>query len=74
MPTGSEIDIMIEDVLIQPGDWLHGDRDGMVRIPASHLDEIIDKSLVAMKAESKVRTAILAGMDPQEAYLKYGKF
>ncbi len=74
MPTGSQIDIMIEDVFIQPGDWLHGDRDGMVRIPVGQLDEIIEKSIVAMKAESKVRTAILAGMDPQEAYLKYGKF
>jgi len=24
--------------------------------------------------ENKVRTAILEGMDPQQAYLKYGKF
>jgi hypothetical protein len=24
--------------------------------------------------ENKVRSAILGGMDPQEAYLKFGKF
>jgi len=65
---------MIEDVLIRPGDWLHGDRDGMVCIPVEHLDDITEKSILAMQTESKVRTAILQGTDPQEAYLKYGKF
>ncbi|MEI2687292.1 MAG: hypothetical protein V9G14_14475 [Cypionkella sp.] len=28
------VPILIDDVLIRPGDWLHGDRDGMVCIPA----------------------------------------
>lgn len=74
IPTGVEVDIMIEDVLIRSGDWLHGDRDGMVRIPVEHLDEIIEKSIIAMDTESKVRMAILEGVDPQDAYLKYGKF
>lgn len=74
LPTGIDVDIMIEDVLIRPGDWLHGDRDGMVRIPVEHLEEITEKSITAMQTESKVRTAILEGIDPQEAYLKYGKF
>ena len=62
------------DVAIAPGDWLHGDRDGMVRIPAAILDEVVDKAVTAMNTESLVRTAILAGMDPREAYLKHGKF
>ncbi|AXI48526.1 methyltransferase [Sulfitobacter sp. SK012] len=74
LPTATEIDINIEDVLIRPGDWLHGDRDGMVRIPIGLLDEIIEKSTAAMQTENKVRNAILDGMDPQEAYLKWGKF
>lgn len=74
LPTATQIDIFIEDVLIQPGDWLHGDRDGMVRVPAEQLDEVIEKSTAATQTESKIRTAILDGMDPQEAYLKWGKF
>lgn len=74
LPTGVDIDIMIEDVLICPGDWLHGDRDGMVRIPQHNLDEVIEKSEKAMQTESLVRKAILEGADPQDAYLKYGKF
>ena len=74
LPTAVDVDIMIEDVRIRPGDWLHGDRDGMVFVPVEQLDEIIAKSTEAMQTESKVRNAILDGMDPQDAYLKWGKF
>lgn len=74
MPTAVNQPIRIEDVTINPGDWVHGDRDGMVVIPAAHLEEVVEKGIVAMNAESKVRSAILSGVDPQEAYLKFGKF
>ena len=71
---GDEAEIVIGEVAIAPGDWLHGDRDGMVRVPADRLDEVIPAAVTAMETENKVRTAILEGMDPQEAYLKWGKF
>lgn len=74
LPTGTGVDIHMDDVLIRQGDWLHGDRDGMVRVPKDQLDEVIAKSIEAMQTESKVRTAIVDGMDPQDAYLKWGKF
>ena len=74
LPKKTNIDVMIGEVLIQPGDWLHGDRDGMVCIPKEILNEVLEKSQIAMETENKVRSAILDGMDPQEAYLKWGKF
>ena len=74
LPRGFDVDIVIGDVLISPGDYLHGDRDGIVRIPRAHVEEVAEKAEAAIAAENKVRTGILAGMDPQEAYLKYGKF
>jgi regulator of RNase E activity RraA len=74
LPTATQVDIMIKDVRIRPGDWLHGDRDGMVCVPVEQLDDIIAASAQAMQTESKVRSAILDGMDPQQAYLKWGKF
>lgn len=74
LPTGFDVDIHIGEVMIRPGDWLHGDRDGMVRVPAVAIDEVMAKSAEAMQTESKVRTAIMDGMDPQKAYLKWGKF
>lgn len=74
LPTAVNQPIRIDEVTINPGDWVHGDRDGMVVIPAAHLDAVIDQGEVAMTTESKVRKAILEGMDPQEAYLAWGKF
>ncbi len=74
IPTATDVPIQIADVRIEPGDFLLGDRDGMVRIPKAILAEVTEKSVVAMHTENKVRTAIMDGMDPQDAYLKYGKF
>jgi len=74
LPTAVGETIRIEDVTINPGDWVHGDRDGMVVIPSASLDAVIERGLTAMQTESKVRSAILRGVDPQEAYLTYGKF
>lgn len=73
-PTGTDVPIMIDDVQVNPGDWLHGDRDGMVVIPAGLLDAVIEQAVAAMQTESAVRRAILGGMDPQDAYLAHGKF
>lgn len=74
LPTGTGHMIHIGDVAIANGDFMLGDRDGMVRIPRAIVGEVVEKSLEAMQTENKVRTAILDGVDPQEAYLKYGKF
>ena len=74
LPTGFDVDIMIGDVEIKPGDYLLGDLDGLVRVPLAMATDIAEEATVAMHTESKVRTAILEGDDPQEAYLKYGKF
>jgi regulator of RNase E activity RraA len=66
--------ITIGEVTIASGDYLLADRDGVVIIPAKLVDEVVSKTEQVLQTENKVRTAILAGMDPQEAYLKFGKF
>ncbi|MHB1109438.1 MAG: RraA family protein [Devosia sp.] len=74
LPTGVNVDIVIGEVMIRPGDYLLGDLDGLVRVPRETASEIAEQSTIAMQTESKVRTAILAGVDPQTAYLQFGKF
>jgi regulator of RNase E activity RraA len=66
--------VTIGEVTIRSGDYLIGDRDGVVIIPGAVAEEAVRKTEEVMRTESKVRTAILSGMDPQEAYLKFGKF
>ena len=41
---------------------------------SSHPADVIAKAETAIATESKVRTAILAGTDPHEAYRQFGKF
>ena len=74
LPISFGAPIKIGDVEIHSGDYILGDRDGVIVIPHGKLDEIITTTENVIKTENKVRSAILDGLDPQEAYLKYGKF
>lgn len=74
LPRAFDVDIKIGDVTIAPGDYMIGDRDGLIRVPKGRIDDVIDAAEKAITAENLVRTAILAGVDPQEAYLRHGKF
>lgn len=74
LPTGVDVPVTIGDVLIRPGDYLIGDSDGMIRVPMELVEEVAEQAAAAMKTENKIRKAILEWMDPQEAYLSYGKF
>ena len=74
LPRALDVDIKIGDVVIAPGDYMVGDRDGLIRVPKDRVMDIIDAAEVAISTENRVRSAILSGVDPQEAYLKHGKF
>jgi 4-hydroxy-4-methyl-2-oxoglutarate aldolase len=66
--------ITIGGVTIRTGDHILADRDGVVVIPADVAEEATKRVEHVMQQENLVRKAILQGVDPQEAYLKYGKF
>lgn len=66
--------ITIGDVTLCSGDFLIGDRDGVVGIPNRLADEAVARTEEAVRTENRVRSAILSGMDPQQAYLTFGKF
>ncbi len=48
--------------------------DGVVVVPQDKAAAIVAEAERVMAAENQVRKAILDGMDPQQAYLKYRKF
>jgi regulator of RNase E activity RraA len=74
LPRAVDVEIRIGDVLVAPGDYLVGDRDGLLRVPKAIVADVVDKAEAAIATENKVRTAILSGVDPQQAYLQFGKF
>lgn len=66
--------IRIGDVTIRTDDWIIGDRDGVIAIPADVVEQTLEDTERVMHTESMVRKAILAGVNPRDAYLEYGKF
>ncbi len=66
--------IKIGDVRIHTGDYILGDRDGVVVISASSASAVAQHVDEVMNTENELRNMILDGMDPQEAYIKYQRF
>lgn len=71
---GLDIPIVIGEVRMRPGDYLLADADGIVVLPKARAEEIVAEAERAIGTENLIRKAILEGEDPQQAYLKYGKF
>jgi regulator of RNase E activity RraA len=74
LPEQFDQPITIGEVTIHAADLVLGDRDGMVILPRDRAEEIVAAAEAAIGTENLVRKAILEGVDPQEAYLRYGKF
>jgi regulator of RNase E activity RraA len=74
LPETMQVDARIGEVTIHPGDLLLADTDGVICLPPGQADALITEAEAMMSRENLVRSAILAGMDPQQAYLKYLKF
>lgn len=64
----------IGTVTIRTGDFILGDRDGVVIIARAFALQAIEQTEQVALTENKVRDAIRGGMDPVDAYLEYGKF
>lgn len=68
------VPITIGRTRIAPSDYILGDRDGILVIPARVAQEVISKAEQVVHTENLVRKAILEGMHPVEAFEKFGRF
>ncbi len=66
--------ISIGSVTVATGDYVLGDRDGVVIIPQALAADVVTRTEEVVATESEMRRALIGGMDPVEAYNKYGKF
>ena len=57
-----------------PGDWIAGDRDGLVIIPGERLEEILAEAEEKVATESEIREWVRRGTLPLEAYERFGTF
>ena len=73
-PTACQEPIAIGGVTICAGDFILADIDGVIVIPAGIAAEVADRVEHIAGTESRLRRAILSGMDPRQAYLEFGLF
>jgi 4-hydroxy-4-methyl-2-oxoglutarate aldolase len=68
------VPIHIGRVPIEPGDYILGDRDGVLVIPQSIATEVVTKAEQVVHTENLVRKSILKGTHPVEAFRQFGRF
>jgi 4-hydroxy-4-methyl-2-oxoglutarate aldolase len=70
----TQLPIVIGRVQIEPGDWIVGDDDGVVVVPAGIAEEVLVEAEAKAAAENEVRAAVREGVLPLDAYERYGTF
>jgi len=68
------VSITIGDTRIDPGDYIVGDRDGVLAIPQAIAEKAVATAEEVVRTENLVRKAVLEGVPPLEAYEKFGRF
>ena len=66
--------ILVGRVTIRRGDFIIGDKDGVLAIPKGITLEVLKKSEEVVGTENLVRRSILKGIHPVNAYRTYGRF
>lgn len=72
--TATQVPITVGTVRVEPGDWVVGDEDGVVVVPARVAEPVLAAAEVKVGTENLVRDAVRAGMTPLEAFERYGTF
>ena len=66
--------VSVGRVMIEPGDWVVGDEDGVVVVPGAIAESVLAEAEEKAATESEIRAAVRDGMPPLEAYERYGTF
>jgi regulator of RNase E activity RraA len=64
--------IQIGDCTIRPGDWVFGDIDGVVVVPAEMAERVFPLALEKVSGENRVRDELAKGRSVGEVFAEYG--
>ena len=70
----TQVPVTIGGVRVEPGDWVVGDDDGVVVVPAAIAEDVLVEAERKAATESEIRVAVRNGMPPLEAYERFGTF
>jgi regulator of RNase E activity RraA len=66
------VPVQIAGVRVAPGDWLAGDADGVVVIPAEQIESVLQIAEQIEETEAKIRAAVAQGLRLDEARAQLG--
>lgn len=72
--TDFDVPLRIGGVSITPGDFILGDIDGVLIVPAAVIDDVIERSESICEREDIVREAVQGGGDIRDLFEKYRVF
>jgi regulator of RNase E activity RraA len=66
--------IRIGEIVINPGDWIFGDIDGVIRVPAEIAYDVLVKAEGILEKEEGIRDMVNSGMKPTKVVENGGYF
>lgn len=67
-------EITVGRTRVRPGDWVFGDVDGVVVIPAELVEDVVAEAEERAAVETEMRAELAAGALPSEVYARLGTF
>ncbi len=67
----TQVPVSIGGIRVEPGDFLRGDGDGLVVVPAARANEIVVAAEEIENAEQSIREAVEAGVSLREARIRH---
>ncbi len=64
--------IRIGDCVVRPGDWIFGDVDGVVVVPAELTEMAFARAREKVQGENRVRAELAKGRSVREVFAEYG--
>ena len=64
--------VQLAGVRVEPDDWLRGDADGVIVVPASHLSEVIEIAEEIVRGEDLIRSRTANGESLREVRAEVG--
>jgi len=67
-----QVPLVIDDVKVAPGDYIHADADGVVAVPAGRIDDVLDLAERIENVEDRIVDLAIAGSTLIEARRQLG--
>ncbi len=70
--TGYNVPVECGEVLVNPGDFVFADLDGVVVVPRANVDEVLQLALNKVTRENSSRAELMKGAYLRDVYRRYG--